>query len=250
MNKMNATSSWSPAIDDLDLQPWQVDVWQVRLDLPAHMLERLQEFLSEEETQRAARFHFTADRNRFIAAHGCLRAVLTRYLRCLPDQFTFSVNSYGKPALNDHTLEFNLSHSSDVALIAISQERRVGIDVERIRPGISSQVIAQQYFSKFEFAELQTLPLEQKEAAFFTCWTRKEAYIKAQGLGLSLPLESFDVSLLPNEPAILRATRPDPDEARRWTLFALEIDPYHEASVAVEGEGLELRLWDWNFLSS
>jgi 4'-phosphopantetheinyl transferase len=93
---------------------------------------------------------------------------------------------------------------------------------------------------------LQSLPLEQRETAFFTCWTRKEAYIKAQGLGLSMPLDSFDVSLAPHEPALLRATRPDPQEASRWTLLALDIDPSYQAAVAAEGQRLEFRFWDWH----
>jgi 4'-phosphopantetheinyl transferase len=118
--------------------------------------------------------------------------------------------------------------------------------VERIRSGISSHVIAQQYFSKQEFAELQSLPLERRETAFFTCWTRKEAYIKAQGLGLSLALESFDVSLTANEPALLRTTRPDSQEATRWTLFSLDVDPCYQAAAAVHGPHPEFRLLDWN----
>lgn len=230
----------------MELQPHQVDVWRVRLDLPMKELERLGTFLSTEEMQRAGRFYFPMDRDRFIAAHGCLRDVLARYLHCQPDQLTFSVNRYGKPALRNYELEFNLSHSGNFALIAIARGRRVGIDVEHIRQGISLQDIARQNFSKSEFAELQALPLEQWEAAFFACWTRKEAYIKAQGLGLSLPLENFDVSLHPNEPATLRSTRPNHEEAARWALLPLEVDSFYVAAVAVEGKDLEFRLWDWN----
>ncbi len=246
MQKTNLHSVWSSPPNTLELQSHQVDVWRAHLHLPVDTLNQLEAILSTDETQRAARFHFPADRDRFIAAHGCLRDVLTRYLHCEPNQLSFSTNQYGKPALHDHKLEFNLSHSGEFALIAVSHDRKVGVDVERVRQGISSQVIAQQYFSKSEFTELQTLPLEQREVAFFTCWTRKEAYIKAQGLGLSLPLESFDVSLTPNEPAILRATRPDSQEAVRWTLSSFAIDSRYEASVAVEGQDLEFRLWDWN----
>jgi len=105
--------------------------------------------------------------------------------------------------VDGHRVEFNLSHAGDFTLIAIAQECRVGVDVERIRSGISSHVIAQQYFSASEFAELQSFPLKQRETAFFTCWTRKEAYIKALGEGLSIPLDSFDVSLEPGKPADL-----------------------------------------------
>jgi 4'-phosphopantetheinyl transferase len=223
-----------------------VDVWRVHVNPALHVRDRLKELLSEDENERAARFHFMADSDRFIVAHACLRDVLSRYLPNEPDQFHFSTNSHGKPVLNGHNVEFNLSHSGNFALIAIAKECRVGVDVERIRSGISSHVIAQQYFSTSEFAELQSLPLEQRETAFFTCWTRKEAYIKAEGQGLSLPLESFDVSLIPNKPAMLRATRPDPEEAARWTLLALNVDLCYQAAVAAEGKNLEFRLWDWN----
>ena len=142
-------------------------------------------------------------------------------------------------------MEFNLSHSGDFALIAVTQGRKIGVDVERIRQGISSHVIAQQYFSKAEVAELQSLPIDQRESAFFTCWTRKEAYIKAQGLGLALPLESFDVSLTPGQPAILRATRPDEKESTRWTLRSLDVDPNYAGAIAVEVADLDFRLFSY-----
>jgi 4'-phosphopantetheinyl transferase len=249
MKKNNLYSRWTVSPETLTLQSDRVDVWRIRLNLPVDVLDLLGATLSEDEKERAARFHFAADRDRFIATHGGLRDLLSRYLYCKPHQLSFFADTHGKPALTDHKLEFNISHSGDFALIAITQECRVGIDVERIRSGISSHVIAQQYFSKQEFAELQSLPLEQRETAFFTCWTRKEAYIKAQGLGLSLPLESFDVSLIPNEPARLRATRPNAVEAARWTLFSLNVDPCYQAAVAVEAQNPAFKLWDWNNLS-
>lgn len=225
----------------------------MQVELPEDSRKSLEATLSQDESERAARFHFPADRDRFIIAHGCLRDVLSRYLHCQPLELSFSIGEYGKPALNsDAGIDFNLAHSGDYILIAIAHRRRVGVDVERIRKGISSSAIAQQYFSKVEVAELQELPIEEREIAFFTCWTRKEAYIKAQGMGLTLPLESFDVSLAPNEPAILRATRPYSDEASRWTLYSLQIDPLYEAAIAVENmpsqasePASEYRLWSW-----
>lgn len=215
----------------------------------------LEKTLSADESQRAARFHFQADKERFIAAHGCLRDILARYLHWKPDQLSFSTNSYGKPALPGHKLEFNLSHSGDFALVAVARGHRVGADIERIREGMSTVDIAQRYFSKQEVSELMSLPPVQREVAFFNCWTRKEAYIKANGLGLYLPLDSFDVSLVPGEPAILRATRPDPQEVARWTLKHLEVRPDYSAALAVEGAALslskgrdlEFRLWEWTF---
>ena len=238
--------NWLSPPDNLDLKVDRVDVWRISLDLQADSIKLLESTLSAEESERAARFHFPADRDRYIITHGCLRDILSRYLHCEPGQLGFSANQYGKPALNDHHLEFSVSHSGDFALVAVTQERKVGVDVERIRQGISAQVIARRYFSKAEVSELQKLSREQREVAFFTCWTRKEAYIKAQGLGLSLPLESFDVSLTPNEPAFLRATRPDPHEAARWTLLSLDVDSRYASAVAVEGQGFQFRLWDWN----
>jgi 4'-phosphopantetheinyl transferase len=245
MQKDDAISTWSAPPVLLDLHPHEVHIWRLSLELSPDSVGSLESHLSADESQRAARFRFPADRHRFISSHGCLRDVLARYLHCEPGEIEFSTNKHGKPVLKHHELEFNLSHSGDFALVAVSQSHRVGVDVERIRAGISSLVIARQYFSKNEFAELEALPLESRETAFFTCWTRKEAYIKAHGLGLSLPLDSFDVSLSPDEPAVLRATRPDSSIASGWTLKSLDFNAGYAAAVAVEGHDLEFALWDW-----
>ncbi len=240
-------STWSHAPVDLDLQPHQVDIWRVFLDLPDDTVKSLFASLSADETQRATRFHFPADRDRFIIAHACLRGILSKYLHCEPDQLSFSTGEYGKPILlSGKHISFNLSHSGDYALIAVTCERKVGIDVEHFRQGVSPEGIAGRYFSQHEITELMTLPPEERRVAFFNGWSRKEAYIKAHGLGLSLPLDSFDVSLLPNEPAILRATRPDQEESARWILISLAVHPDYAGALAVEGQGLEFRLWDWN----
>ena len=223
-----------------------MDVWRISLDLPTASVKSLESTLSADESQRrAARFHFPADRDRYIAAHGCLRNVLARYLNCEPNQLIFSTNDYGKPGLGSHNLEFNLSHSGNFALIVVTREHKVGVDVERVRDDLEVESIAKRYFSPNEISELMVLQPEQRDAGFFNCWTRKEAYIKAHGLGLSLPLDSFDVSLTPNEPATLRATRPNPQEAARWRLLSLDVDSSYAAAVAVEMPGSEIRLWNF-----
>lgn len=238
--------TWSHPPVDLDLQPHQVDVWRVFLDLPVDSVKSALASLSADETQRVARFHFPADRDRFIIAHACLRRVLAHYLHCEPDQLSFSTGEYGKPILlSDKYIDFNLSHSGDYALIAVTRGRKVGVDVERFRQSVSHEGIARRYFSQREISELMALPPEERRVAFFNGWARKEAYIKAHGLGLSLPLDSFDVSLSPNEAAILRATRPDQEESARWTLMSLAVDPDYAGALAVEGQDLEFRLWDW-----
>lgn len=239
-------TNWIPAPEPFNVLSHQVDIWRVSLDLMPDSVKLFESILSADEKERAARFHFEVDKNRFIVSHGALRNILGRYLHQNPAELTFSVNPYGKPALVNSTLEFNLSHSGDFVLIAVTQGRKIGVDVERIRQGISSHVIAQQYFSKAEVAELQSLPLEQRESAFFICWTRKESYIKAQGLGLSLPLESFDVSLTPGHPAILRATRPDPKEAARWSLLSMNVDPNYAGALAVEKDTLDFRFFSYH----
>jgi len=246
MHRTKPRTTWSLPPDILELRPDQVDVWRISLDFSVTSVKLLESILSADESRRAARFRFPSARDRYIAAHGCLRVILARYLNCEPAQLRFSSNQYGKPALQDLKLEFNLSHSGVFALIAATQGHKVGVDVERVRSDLEFERIASRFFSQNEISELMVVPPDQRQIAFFNCWTRKEAYIKAQGLGLSLPLESFDVSLTPNEPAILNATRPDSDEAARWMLFSMEVDPCYAAAVAVKGKNSEFRLWDWN----
>ena len=262
MAGMNQTS-WLRPPENLDLTTDRVDVWRVHLSSTTPS----EATLSAEERQRAARFHFDADRDRYIVAHASLRDILARYLQCEPSELKFSTNEYGKPSLNRSNdsakrpcgvsrfaklttevvttkdIEFNLSHSSDFALIAVTRGRKIGVDVEQIRADIELENLARRNFSPREVSELMALPLEQRTLGFFHCWTRKEAYIKAQGLGLSLPLDSFDVSL--DEPAILRATRPDANESARWSLHSFDVESNYDAALAVEGNGLEIRCWDW-----
>jgi 4'-phosphopantetheinyl transferase len=267
MEKNNPHHIWSRAPDDLELQSRQVDIWRVSLDastplspsLSIDSLRSLEPSLSPDELQRAARFHFPLDRDRFLAAHGCLRHILARYLHCEPGQLSFSTGEYGKPALPPHQkIDFNLSHSGGYALIAITRDRNVGVDVERAHEDMGLINIADRYFSPREVSELRALPPEEQTTAFFNGWSRKEAYIKAHGLGLSLPLDSFDVSL--DEPAVLRATRPDPQEAARWSLVSLEVDSGYTGALAVEvadpsgkaelrNRELEFNYWDWKFAS-
>ena len=240
---------WVPPPSVLELESHQVDIWRVCLNIPTDLLSMLESIISADESARAARFYFPSLGARYIAAHGFLRDILARYLDLDPRTLSFSTNDYGKPRLSEvfskYVLDFNLSHSRDFALIAVTGGRQVGVDVEYMREEDSRAEIAARFFSEREVSDLRSLPPEQQETTFFHCWTRKEAYIKAHGLGLALPLDSFDVSLFPEEPAILRATRPDPQEANRWTLKHLEVWPRYAGAVAVEGKDLDFRLWDW-----
>jgi 4'-phosphopantetheinyl transferase len=188
-----------------------VHVWRVALDVSTAQVERLRRLLSSDESQRADRFHLARDRRRFIVARGLLRLILSRYLQLHPSTLQFAYTAFGKPFLAQGTegelLNFNVSHSDELALIACTRGRAIGVDIESIRPTIEYEQIAARYFSPTEYAHLCTLPLELRVRAFFRCWTRKEAYIKAHGAGLSVPLDRFAVSLVPGEPARLLYTR-------------------------------------------
>lgn len=242
-NIKNAVSEIAPA----DLTANVVELW--RLDLEAVRGEELRwrELLSADELARADRFHFARDRQNFIAARALLRRILGAYLTEPPATLRFSYSRKEKPGLAEpfasKQIEFNVSHSGNVALCAFAIGRAVGIDVEEIRQDMDPQAIARRYFSQHEQAELAHLPAAEQRNAFFRCWTRKESYIKATGDGLSLPLNQFDVSLKPGDDDALLATRGVPDEAQNWWLRDIDIGSGYAAAVCVRGR--DWRLQDW-----
>jgi 4'-phosphopantetheinyl transferase len=182
-----------------------VDVFWADLETAMAMLPQWERLLSADENERAGRFRFRRDRHRYIARHGILRWLLAWQLDVAPDALRFTVNAYGKPALDGHTLDFNLSHSHGMALFAFSREIAVGCDIEFHDLRFLAENIPERVFSPAELNVLNACTASEKIRAFFDCWTRKEAYIKARGVGLSLPLDSFDVSLAPVEqPALMR----------------------------------------------
>jgi len=240
---------WLAAPETLSIDEGVVHVWRAPLDPPEMTVARLAETLSEDERQRANRFVFERDRRRFTVARGVLRSLLARYLGSSPDRLRFSYGPFGKPGLAEGSgtgpLCFNASHSGDLALYAVTVGREVGVDVERIRSNFALEQVAERFFSPREVAALRDLAPENRPLGFFNCWTRKEAYIKARGAGLSLPLDRFDVSLAPGEPAALLTTLDDPGEASRWSLRALSLESGTVAALAVTAPLGELRCWQW-----
>ena len=205
--------------------------------------------LSEKEVMRADRFYFERDRKHFIVGRGVLRAILGIYLGMEPDQLEFSYGAYGKPYLADgcgeREVRFNLSHSNELALYAFVRGREIGVDLEYIRDIPDIEQIAARFFSARENIVLHGLPAAQKQEAFFRCWTRKEAYIKAIGNGLTHPLDQFDVSLAPGEPARLLTVAGEPDKTKRWALRELAPAPGYQAALAVSGHDLRIQHWQW-----
>lgn len=230
----------------MPLEDRLIQVWAAHLNCSAAELSALAAVLSTEERTRAAKFVFARDRHAYTAARGILRHILAQYTGFAPEALVFETNRYGKPFL--HTdfggarLHFNVSHSGALALYAIRATGEVGVDIEQVRPLDDLQAIAEHSFSRAENMDLQSVPAEQYEEAFFTCWTRKEAFIKAVGQGLSFSLQDFDVTLRPGEPTRFR--RIAGAEPGGWSLFDLRPAAGYVAAVAVPAPSSKLQ-WGW-----
>lgn len=240
LRDITSTTNWSRSSGTLPLSKNEVHIWRVWLDAEPVQYLRLREFLSEDEIERANRFIFPRDRNHFIAARGKLRELLGSYLQLPPQSLRFTTGKFGKPNLADREdFRFNMTHSHGLALYAITLERELGIDTEKVRLDCGGAEIAEQYFSQAEQKELRELPVEVQATAFFLCWTRKEAYIKARGDGLQIPLASFDVSLTPGRPATLQSF-----DSQRWNLKTFTPAPGYAAAIITEGEAPSIRFLD------
>ncbi len=229
------------------LAPDRADVWWVHLEQNVPQINDLAALLPPDEQERAARFHFEMHRRHFIVAHGMLRLILAYYLNCQPEQIEFSYNAAGKPALaTGEGLRFNLSHSHEMALVAVTDGREVGVDIEFVRPLDDIDRLAASTFSAYEVAAWGQLPQIQQHEGFFNCWTRKEAFIKALGQGLLYPLDQFDVSLEPGKPARLLHIAGDPQAVMHWSLCDLNLTKPYIAALVVEGQGWSLTSWKWD----
>jgi 4'-phosphopantetheinyl transferase len=246
---MTATA-WPAPPAGLQLSRTQVHVWRVDLEQPDAVVGRLLGGLSDAERHRAARFHFERDRRHFTVAHGILRAILGRYLRVDPATLVFEAQPAGKPHLaparHRGLLQFNLSHSRDLALVAVSGESEIGVDLEWVSDAIEVDQVAALVFSKSEIAVLGRLDIPRKREAFFNGWTRKEAIVKALGAGLGYPVRQLTVSIDPGERVRLIRANGDAMNRSRWTLEALTPAPGYAAAVAHHGSRRSLHLFEWS----
>jgi 4'-phosphopantetheinyl transferase len=238
-----------PVLRDYTL-PWdEVHVWRIALDWSQARTQAFNAVLSSDEQQKAERFHFSIDRVRHVVGRGVLRAILAQCMKTNAERLCFEYGAFGKPRLatgsTEIPLQFNVSHSGELILVALAMGRAVGTDVERVRNDIEAERIAASFFSPHERLALRSLPAHLRVQAFFDCWTRKEAYIKAVGNGLSLPLNQFDVCFMPGQEPRLLATRPDLAGAGRWVIQAVNVGPDYRAAVVVEGTGWQLKMLDW-----
>jgi len=243
-------NDWRPPAHNLVLASNEVHVWRASLKQPSMTVHNLAQTLSKTESAKASSFYFKADQRRFIVGRGVLRQLLSLYLDIEPHQLLFRYSSSGKPYLdgkfNANKLKFNLSHSNELALYAFTVGREVGVDLEHLRRLPDMDDIAARFFSERENTELRAIPDHDKLLAFFTCWTRKEAFLKATGEGLSYPLNHFDVSLTPGEPPKLLRVKGEPQASARWSLRDLKPAPQYVGTVVAEGDDWHVKHWQWH----
>ncbi|MEA2602377.1 MAG: 4-phosphopantetheinyl transferase [Acidobacteriota bacterium] len=235
-----------------ELGPGEIHLWSVRLDPPTERVEDLGRVLSEDEWERARRFRFDKHRRQYVVGRGALRTLLAAYLGLRPEAVRFAYGPRGKPflapPLDSRGLQFNLSNSDELALAGFVLGRELGVDVELLRQMNDCEEIAERFFSESERKVLRTIPFPIKQEAFFNCWTRKEAYLKAVGEGLAAPLDSFDVTLALDEPPRMLTLKGDADQAAKWFFHHLRPAESYIGALAIEGvEGGTWEVKTWAF---
>jgi 4'-phosphopantetheinyl transferase len=236
------------AVSESTLPADRIDVWSVRLDIDAAHVDRLRNLLSADERARADRFAFDRDRRRFVVGRGAVRSILASYLGAKPAEVRFTYGPHGKPFLADSppggALQFNASGSQELAVCAVTLGRQVGIDIEASRP-IEDENFVAQCLAPAERQAYATLSRADQSESFYRLWTRKEAYLKGSGAGLSRPLSSFEVSFLPGEKARLVADHLAPTAAEDWTFADFTPAAPHIGALVIFGQGrpVRSRLW-------
>ncbi|MDT8368394.1 MAG: 4'-phosphopantetheinyl transferase superfamily protein [Longimicrobiales bacterium] len=243
-----AASAWPPSPPRPSFAPGDIHLFRVGLDVPDHRLQRLHRFLATGERARAERFHDSRDARRYVVGRATLRSVLARYLVCAPVEVVIATEASGRPivpsACRHGPLFFNVTHAGDLALVAVTGIAPIGVDVEEIHEIAEMERLADRFFSPEESRALRELPGDLRTAAFFRCWTRKEAVLKATGEGLAGDLGRFEVTL---DPAPARVVRWDGRSGRSagWNLRHLAPAPGFVGALALRGPIRSLRMWSW-----
>jgi 4'-phosphopantetheinyl transferase len=243
-------TGWREISEILSVVPEEIHVWRISLARPPAEILRLRKILSADETNHAARFHFAHDARRFIVRRAALRQLLAANLDLRPEEIEMVSANFQKPkiatAQNPRRLQFSASHSGDWALIALAQNYEVGVDVEQHRPLPDAADLVKSFFSDWEIAEFARLPEPARTEGFFNCWTRKEAFVKALGLGLAYPLKQFSVALAPGQPAALVEVAGDSNAREKWCLASLDVAPAHAAALVFETGPPTIRSFEWH----
>jgi 4'-phosphopantetheinyl transferase len=245
------STGWTESSAGLVLDQGEIQVWRISLTDKFGAEIRLNEFLSPAEHLRAGHFYFAPDRRRFIIRRAVLRQLLAAILKIEPQAIRLEFGAHGKPSVAGQAgadgLRFSCSHSADWALIALTRGNELGVDLEQHRPMADTEDLARNFFSLVEINELAGLPPELRLAGFFDCWTRKEAFIKAIGLGLAYQLNGFSVSLAPNQPAALLEVTDNAEALKKWELISLNVAPDYSAALVFEKRQTFLKYFTWNW---
>ncbi len=250
---MNVTppAPWREISEIPPVAPKEIQVWRINLRRPPAEISQRQNLLSAAEKKQAAQFHFTSDQRRFIVRRAALRQLLATNLGLGSEAIQIESANFQKPAIaetqNPGWLRFNCSHSADWALIALAREQEVGVDLEQHRPMADAGDLADRFFSRREVKELAGLPPAFKVQGFFNGWTRKEAFVKAIGLGLSYPLNRFSVSLAPDQPAAILEVADDSAALNKWSMISLAVAPDYSAALVFPGNKPFVKCLSWSF---
>lgn len=227
-----------------ELSGRQVHIWMLHTSASNNTVARCEQVLAPDETRRAAQFRLGRARESYVVTRGVLRHLLGNYLGLYPAHIRFEYGSNGKPTLAPDTgLQFNVTHSGDIAAVAVTAGCGIGIDLEQVRTLPDLEQIAERFLCSDEAAEIHSLPAGEREKAFFTCWTRKEAYVKATGVGLSKPLKSFHITVKPDAPAKLVLLEHETTSSKSWTLHDLRLAPGYAGAVAYGDEQRPLSIF-------
>ena len=238
-------NKWDTQSADFSLKSNQIHIWSVALDIDIKTQIRYWKVLSEEERQRAEAFKFVKDKIKYIACRGALRQLMGHYLKTPANEISIEYVKNGKPHHNSN-LEFNVSHSRDMAVIGFTYDTILGIDIEFIHRKIEFHQIARRFFSTNESDIVINAPRESMHQYFYNCWTRKEAFIKALGDGLSFPLDQFEVTCAPDEVPKLMSTKWDETEVEKWSLWAFEKSKDYVGALAIQGPEKQLIYFSWD----
>jgi len=244
-------TTWSAAPKDKDLREGEVHVWLANLELEIYSMPKFLRDLSLAERTRAQRLRFDQDRRRFVISKGVLRNLVSKYTDIDPHEIQFSIGPSGKPELAERLqdkrapLHFNQAHSGHLGIYAFSKHRLVGVDVEEVRPFPDMDQVASLLFSSHEMVVFQSLGPEEKERAFFSTWTHKEAFVKALGKGLTLPLNHFEIARVHGGLARIVQNHSQPAKPLNWFVNDIQISAQFSAAVCVEGESWKLRCLKW-----
>lgn len=240
------------AIQDINtakpITPGIVNIWVIDLDTIDERIENYYGLLSKDERSKTKKFKFERDRNNFTVCRGVLRRLSALYLGTRPQDIKFGYSEFGKPHFIESTLKFNVSHSGNVAVIGFLEGQEIGIDVELVKTNFDVLDIANNFFSEKEIKALNELPHEIQSLAFYRCWTRKEAFIKAEGSGLSFPLDSFAVSMDSDEIATLLETVWDRKEKEKWILHSFVPSSGYRAALAVRRKVNSIEIQKWHHM--